>query len=196
MSAQADNRKQKSGESHPTGGFFISRSRFTAALILMALGGVFFLQQAGVLDHGSNWWVIFIAIPGLVILGSALVTASGSGRFSPGVMTEIVIGLLLLVLAAIFIWDPTWSFTRGWRLDRTFPLLIQLSPFWPWVLIIIGAGLIFLALRQRSWTPAVFGAALCIIGAVFLLNISWDIVWPLFLVGLGAWLLLKRNVQA
>ena len=75
MSAQAENRKQKNAESHSTAGFFISRSRFTAALILIALGGVFFLQQAGILDHGTNWWVIFIAIPGLVILGSALVTA-------------------------------------------------------------------------------------------------------------------------
>ena len=159
MSAHADHRKHKSDEDHPLGGTFISRSRLIAALILIALGGVFLLQQAGILDHGSNWWVIFIAIPGLVILGSALVTYVGSGKFSPGVVTQIVIGLLLLVLAAIFIWDPTWSFTRGWRLDRAFPFLIKLSPFWPWVLIIIGAGLLFLALRQRSWTPAVFGVS-------------------------------------
>ena len=189
MATHVHEPQSKRGEGHPLDRFIISRSRLIFALILIALGGVFFLGQAGILDYGSSWWVIFIAIPGLVSLGSAAFTLLDAGKLTSSVVIQAVIGGVLLALSAILIWDPTWSFTRGWRLDRTFPFLRDLGALWPWILVVLGAGLVLAAFRQRSWAVGGLGGLLCLVGGVFLLNISWNIVWPLMLAALGVWLL-------
>ncbi|MBX3062064.1 MAG: hypothetical protein KF726_03755 [Anaerolineae bacterium] len=173
--------------------FVVSRSRVTFALILIALGGVFLLQQAGVLANSSNWWVIFIAIPGIVTLGSAVITYLRVGKLNSSVVTQGVIGVLVLLLSAIFIWDPTWSFTRGWKLDETFPFLRNMGSIWQWLLVLVGLLLVYFGVARASSTTAVFGLILAAVGGVFILNISWDVVWPLVIVAFGVWLLLTRR---
>lgn len=176
---------------HSTGRFIANRFRILLALILIAMGAVFLLAQAGILDLSGNWWVIFIAIPGLVALVSALVSYRNAGHMQFGVIIQVVFGLALLLLSAIFIWDPTWSFTQGWNVNIQSPFLHDLFNHWPWLLVVLGAASLFVALAV-----GLVGGIICLVGAVFILNISWNVVWPLAIVAVGFWLLFfKTNTK-
>ncbi len=166
--------------------------RTLGALILIALGSVFFLGQARILDYSSSWWVIFIAIPGLVLLAAASITLRRTGTFSGLALTQAVLGGICIVLSIIFIFDPIWSFTHGWTLDRYFPFLrtINWDSVWPWFLVVPGAAILYSAVQRRNVGTGVFGGALIVVGFVFILDISWDVVWPLAIVAAGVGLLL------
>lgn len=165
------------------------QARVGGALILIALGIVFFLGQAKILNYGSNWWVIFLAIPGLVLLWAAFTTYQHAGVFNRRVGAQVIPGAILILLSIIFIIDPTWSFTRGLNFDIPFLRGINWDRIWPWALIVVGAALLYQAFRSRVVGTGVVGAALVVVGLVFVLNISWDVVWPLIIIALGVWLL-------
>lgn len=167
--------------------FTLSRGRLTTGLILIALGVVFLLGQSGQLDYGSPWWVLFIAIPGIVIVGGSVKDYFDAGKLTAPVFWEFLIGAAALVLSAIFVWDPTWSFTRSW--SDTFPFLRNMSTLWPWLIVAVGAFALYRAYTLRSMRMTVVGLVLCIVGAVFILNISWDAVWPLIIVAAGVYML-------
>jgi hypothetical protein len=166
--------------------------RTTGALILIALGFVLFLGEARLLDYSSSWWVIFIAIPGLVLLGAGALRLRQGGAGSRMATTQLIVGGLCILLSIIFIIDPTWSFTRGWALDRYFPFLSGLNwdRIWPWLLAVPGAAILVSAYQRRSVRAGVAGGALVLVGLVFILNISWDVVWPLAIIAAGVGLLL------
>lgn len=169
--------------------------KISGALTLIAMGAVFLLIQSGRMDWGSPWWVIFLAIPGVMMLYSALTTYQHDNRVSSSVWTRFIGGLVLLVLTTLFIVDPTWSFTRNWQIDNVFPFLrdINWNLVWPWFLIVPGAGIVLVAVRERSIEKSIPGIAMIIVGAVFIFNISWDLVWPLAIVALGVSLLLRSG---
>ncbi len=180
-------------QDNATGRFIVNRFRFLLALILIAMGGVFLLAQAGILDLGDNWWVIFIAIPGFVALASALVSYRNARHMQSGVIIQVVFGLALLLLSAILIWDPTWSFTRGWNVNLQSPVLRDLFNHWPWLLVVLGVASLFVAFRQRAFAVGLVGGIICLVGVVFILNISWNVVWPLAIVAVGFWLLFFKT---
>jgi hypothetical protein len=171
----------------PSGLFKPGQGRALLGLLLVAVGVVFLLREAGVLADDSNWWVIFLAVPGVMLTWSAFVRYQDSGMVDGAAIGEVVIGLLLLVLSAIFVFDPTWSFTRNWKLDQAFPLLRDANwePIWQWGLVVVGALVAGWGYLRRTTGVMVFGAVLAVVGLVFILNISWDAVWPLALVALG-----------
>jgi hypothetical protein len=168
-----------------------NRAQLILALMLIAFGGVFVLGEADMLDRRGSWWVIFIAIPGFVILGSGIADYLQTRQLSTGIGALVGFGLVLLLLSAILVWDPTWSFTRGW--DDRFPFLRDLGQLWHWLLVLLGVASIYIAYRQQTVTVGVLGGVLCVIGAVFILNISWSFVWPMAIVAVGIWLLFFRN---
>lgn len=171
------------------------QGRALLAILLIALGGVFFLDQAGVMSMSGNWWVMFIAIPGLVLLWAAYRGMQTEGRLGGISLLQGFLGIVALLLTLIFIFDPTWSFTRGWRLEDTFPFLRDAAwdALWRWGLLLIGAALLALAYVRRSLPTGIVGGAMAVVGLVFLLNISWNAVWPLAIVALGLGVLFWRR---
>jgi hypothetical protein len=167
--------------------------RAVIALILIALGVVFFLGQSKQLDYSSSWWVIFILIPGAVLLWAAFTTYRQSDRISIVTAVQAFLGVVAILLSAIFILDPHWSFTQNWHLERAFPFLqsINWDRVWPWFLVLPGADLIYTSFRQHLVARGFVGACLVVVGAVFIFNIAWDMVWPLFIIAVGLLLLLN-----
>ncbi len=189
MSTRSDLHQQSSEEPrHKSTEFLgITQLRAVVALILIAVGIVFFLGQNKVLDYSSSWWVIFIAIPGFGLLWSAYSNHQRNQAFGRVGIVQGLLGIAALLVSLIFIVDPHWSFTQGWSLDKTFPFLSdwQWDRIWPWALVLPGVGILYLAIQQHSLGTGVFATALIVVGAVFILNISWDVVWPLAIIAAG-----------
>jgi hypothetical protein len=196
---QAPIDKQKHPDHEPVLLLSAGQTRIVGAFILIALGVVFLLGQAKLLNYGSNWWVIFLVIPGLALLWSALTTYQHTHALRGKAGAQVIAGAVLVLLSVIFVVDPTWSFTRGWTLDTYFPFLraINWGQLWPWFLIVPGLALLYSAVRNRVAASGIGGAALVVVGLIFLLNISWNAVWPLVIVAFGVWLLVgTRPKQA
>ncbi len=167
------------------------RAKVTGAIILIATGIVFFLAQSGVIDWGSPWWTIYIAIPGLSLIWGAYASYRRTGTANPTAFAELVGGILAVAVATIFLVDPHWSFTqnlfRGWDV----PILnwINWDSVWRWLLVLLGGAVIYNGVRTRHQGWMVFGGILVVVGFVFILNISWNAVWPLAIIAVGVGLL-------
>jgi hypothetical protein len=97
-----------------------------AGLLLIAIGVLFMLYQYGILTDWTNWWALFILLPGLGVFSAAV----GAYRRNGGQWTGEVIGLLF---ASLFF------------LGMTIAFFFDFSVTWIWPLFLIGAGLLLLA---------------------------------------------------
>jgi hypothetical protein len=98
-----------------------------------------------------------------------------------------------IVWAGILIWAGLVLLADNLRLLARFERLEA------WAIILIGAGLILLlevavrlmvpAYRRAVTGTAIFGLVLIGVGLGELL--SWDVIWPLILIALGAFILLR-----
>jgi hypothetical protein len=151
------------------------------ALLLIALGVVFLAQRAGILETGGNWWVIFLFFPGLGLLWSALAAHRKLHATNEQQVIEAGIGVVLIILTLIFIFDPNWSF-----LNETFRASV-----WDrvWRFVVLGLGIALMAVGfVRHWAGiVVLGALVAVAGVVFIFDVDWDFVWPLALIipGIG-----------
>ncbi len=185
-----DLQRSQQNISHLMSGYQV---KITFALLLIASGIAFFLAQGKIIDWGSPWWVIYIGIPGLALLWAAYETYRHVGAVNGLARTQLALGIVALVLSFIFIVDPHWSFTKNlfnWP-DVPFLRTIDWNHLWPWLLVVLGAALIYTGVRRHVAGTAVFGGILVVVGGVFILNISWDTVWPLAIVAAGVGLLLS-----
>jgi hypothetical protein len=125
--------------------------RIVGALLLVALGLVFLLQEAGLLSRSGNWWIIFLLIPGLDILWSGINNYRQTHSFTGAASVQLIGGVALVLLSAIFVFDPTWSFTRGWTLFSNFRLFsdINWNVIWPFALILLGVWALLGSRRRR-----------------------------------------------
>ena len=97
-----------------------------AGLILIVMGTLYLLNEAGYLPSFTNWWALFILLPGVGVLSAAI----GAYRQNGGHLTGEVIGLFLgsllfLGITAVFLFELNFS--------------------WFWPLFLIGAGLLLIA---------------------------------------------------
>jgi hypothetical protein len=153
------------------------------ALLLIALGAIFLAQQAGYLSRSANWWVIFLALPGLGLLWNAYTNYRQVRTVNALQVIEVTLGAVLLLLTVIFIVDPTWGFTRGWTLfSGTF-----WDQAWPFFLVVPGVLMVAVALLRGWAVIGVLGAVMTIVGGVFVFDIDWNYVWPLALILPGVW---------
>jgi hypothetical protein len=157
------------------------------AIILIALGVVFLLLNANILSHSSNWWVIFLAIPGLGLFWNGYTGYQRNQRFTAVETTELIFGTILLLLTLVFIFDPTWSFTRNLFPDANW------DSIWPFALIIPGLAVFVLGLVRQKVRPLAAGVVLMALGGVFYFKINWDFVWPFALILVGLVVLLNRR---
>jgi hypothetical protein len=88
---------------------------------LIGIGLVFLLQNITSISFG-NWWTIFILIPAVASLGQAWRLYRQQGRISAAVRGPLTGGLILLLVAVIFLFNLDWG------------------KVWPLFLIIIGLG--------------------------------------------------------
>jgi cation transport ATPase len=97
--------------------------RWVGGAILILLGVVFLLQNMGI-PFLVNWWALFILIPAFWAYNAAWDIYQDNGRLTRGGAGSLTVGILLTILALVFL------------------LNLDIGLFWP-VLLIVG-GLVLL----------------------------------------------------
>jgi hypothetical protein len=100
------------------------RSGWILGVVLIALGGVFLLQNAGLPVLVGNWWALFILIPAIGAFAGAWSLYQQNAGFTPAVVGLIIGGLMPLTIALIFLFN--FSFGAAW----------------PVLLVVLGAGML------------------------------------------------------
>ncbi len=98
-------------------------------VILLLIGAVLLAQNLG-WHPPDNWWAAFLLIPAAGSLIAAIRGYNEDGRMTGRVTGALAAGLIFLVLACALYFGVNWGI------------------FWPIVLMLIGAGLMF-----RSYWP-------------------------------------------
>jgi LiaF transmembrane domain len=106
------------------------RNGWILGLVLIALGGVFLLQNAGLPVLVGNWWALFILIPAVAAFASAWTLYKQDRQFTPRVIGLVTGGLVPLTIALIFLFN------------------FDIAAAWPFLLMVLGAGMLL-----RSFTP-------------------------------------------
>jgi hypothetical protein len=94
-------------------------------VVLIALGCIFMLQNAGVPIMRGNWWAVFILIPVVFCFGAAWTTYRSQGRWTRTAATMLVSGLAPLVVALVFMFDLEWG--------QVWPAFVIIAGLWLWV---------------------------------------------------------------
>jgi hypothetical protein len=92
--------------------------------VLIVLGIVFFLEQGGYVTLAGNWWALFIYLAAAAVFVNMWRAYRATGEFGRQATGSLVWGLVLTVVASIFLFDLVW--------DR----------WWPAILVAVGAGII------------------------------------------------------
>ena len=165
-------------------------SIFVAGVMLMALGGLFLIAQL----LGGTFWAYFWPYP-IIALGLAFffgLVNRGRGAGGLAIPGSIIttIGVLLL-LQNSFGWWESWAFA------------------WTFIVISIGVGILLMGIWNQSARAQRTGlkiagigvGLLFIFGTFFGLGFSFlgfsfaaRIIWPLLLIGAGAFLALRGVV--
>lgn len=95
---------------------------WTGGIVLVLLGTIFLLRNAGVIETWGNWWALFILIPAVAMAGTAWAQYRAAGRRLTAAAGPIVGSLTLAAVAAIFLLNLSWG------------------ALWPVFLIITGAA--------------------------------------------------------
>ena len=99
---------------------------------LIVMGVIFLLQNFTSLQFG-NWWIIFLVIPLIGLWARAWVLYQNSSRrFTRPVANAVLMGLMLLVIVLIFLFNLDWG------------------KIWPIFLIAAGVGSILANLSARE----------------------------------------------
>jgi cell wall-active antibiotic response 4TMS protein YvqF len=100
------------------------RGGWIFGLVLIAVGGIFLLQNAGLPLLVGNWWALFILIPALAAFGAAWNVYRQTGRLTPQAIELATGGLVPLTIAAIFLFNLNFGYA------------------WPVLLLVIGGGML------------------------------------------------------
>ncbi len=97
---------------------------WVAGLILILLGGIFLLQNAGLLVF-QNWWALFILIPAIAAFANAWTRYQETGHVDAAVRGSAFVGLILVLVTAAFLFQ-----------------FFNTALFWPALLIVAGIGIL------------------------------------------------------
>jgi hypothetical protein len=168
-------------------------SRVFWAMMLIATGVVFLLMQTGAIDESGNWWVIYLLLPGAALVGNAFISYARHRRPQFSSFWQFGAGALLIFLAIIFVFDPDWSFINTWTgvYDDLFNSL-NWDMIWRWAIALVGVGLVVTGMLRGSRDAIGFGVLVASAGVVFVLDLDWDEVWPVFLIIAGVLMLAPK----
>jgi len=108
------------------------RPAWIAGGVLILIGIVFIVRNLTGLEL-HNWWALFILIPALGSLATAWqMFEKNDRRFTAASRGPLVGGVVLLAVAAIFLFSLDWAIA------------------WPFLLILGGAGLLVTSLKRRG----------------------------------------------
>jgi hypothetical protein len=93
-------------------------------LILILLGVAFFLERSGVISMVGNWWAIFIYLAAFASFANAWRAYRGTNAFGQAAGASLTWGLVLTVVASIFMFNLLWD------------------TWWPMILIAVGVGIV------------------------------------------------------
>jgi hypothetical protein len=77
-------------------------------VILILLGGIFLLQNFGVV-YAFNWWALFILIPTAGAFGAAWTAYQTTGRLGMAARGSLIGGIVLSMVAAAFLFNLNWA---------------------------------------------------------------------------------------
>ncbi len=98
-----------------------------AALVLIAVGTLYLLQQAKILPSLTNWWALFLLLPALGMISAGIGAFQQNGHeWTRVVVLPFLGGLLMVGLTAVFFFG--------------------LSLGWLWGLFLIAGGLLMIAM--------------------------------------------------
>ena len=90
---------------------------WTGGIILIVLGGIFLLQNTGLIGTFDNWWALFILIPAFGSFASAWnLYRSAGDQWTSAVTGAVVGGLVLTTIAGAFLF--------GWAIGQLWPLFL------------------------------------------------------------------------
>lgn len=117
--------KRQAKESSPRA--CVGTRSWLPGLILITLGVIFLADDYFTFRFFDNWWALFILIPAYSNLSRAWRRYRVTGRWSASARGGLVGGLILTLVALIFLFELSWSL------------------FWPLILIVLGIGLLLRA---------------------------------------------------
>ncbi len=104
-----------------------------AALILIAVGVIFFLQNRGV-PIPTNLWSLVLLIPALFALsGFWRRYQANGGRFGPGMASPLITAVILIGLTVVFLLD----------------IDVPWGVFLPVLLVVVGFAILLQSLPRR-----------------------------------------------
>jgi hypothetical protein len=103
-----------------------------AGVVLLILGVIFLLRNLGIANFAfDNWWALFILIPAVGSFATAYrVYQNNGGHMSEGVRGPLIGGLIMAMVAAVFLLGLSWAV------------------IWPVFLIVAGVGALLSALAR------------------------------------------------
>jgi hypothetical protein len=106
---------------HHRGG---EEASWIVGVILILLGGAFMLERSGVFVLTGNWWSVFIYLAAAASFLNMWRSYRARGEFGAGAGSSLTWGLVLTVIATIFLLNLTWDM------------------WWPAILIAVGVGMV------------------------------------------------------
>jgi hypothetical protein len=99
---------------------------WVAGFILIILGAVFLMRNTGIFNFPlRNWWALFILIPAVGALDTALrVYRRAGNQLNRVARSSLLVGLVLVFVTVMFLFEISWAF------------------FGPLLLILVGIALI------------------------------------------------------
>ncbi len=105
-------------------------------LIFIVGGSVVLLNQLDILPFELNWWALFILMPASGFLNGAYQRyMSNEKRFSQDVLFPGFMGVFMLFLSVSLLLGSAWNINWG--------------NLWPFILILIGVGMLFSRNQQE-----------------------------------------------
>lgn len=94
----------------PAGGRMPNAYTWLSGAVLILLGGLFLLHNAGIIATVDHWWALFLLLPVAVTAGTAWTQYQDGGRrLTPAVSGALTASLTLTTVAAIFLLDLRWG---------------------------------------------------------------------------------------
>lgn len=88
-------------------------SGWFVGLILIVIGGLYLLHDMGYIPAFTNWWALFLLLPGVGVFSAALAAyRKNDGHWTPDVLGLLLFSLLFFGMTAVFLFELNF----GWLL--------------------------------------------------------------------------------
>ena len=116
-----------------------------AGVILILLGVAFMLERSGIFTLTGNWWSIFIYLGAFAGFANAWRSYRAGRGFDSAAGGSLTWGLVLTVVATIFMLDLEWNM------------------WWPAILIAVGVGMVLSSWLRNASGKSAGGDALAVL---------------------------------